>query len=185
MTCVEFQRKLSAYADGELSRWTRWKVQQHLGHCPDCAGLLQELDELDGAICRCVAADSAPGYLTDAVIRRLPAMPPPWRRPATVVRWATAGALAGAQLLAVYGAYWWGFAARGSSPAGTRGGMTAPVGALREAPRSGTAGSRSESFSSPGVWGRREGRFPLALPEPVTRSGRSKRKSDLQPVGAH
>ena len=186
MTCADYQRKLSAYTDGELSRWTRWKVQQHLGHCTDCAGLLGELEEIDVAFTGVIAGDLAPGYLTDSVMRRLPAMPPPWRRPATVVRWATAGALAGAQLLAVYGAYWWGFAARGAVPGpGVRAGMNAPAGPRREPLVDRTVEDRPDGYALPGVWGRRDGMFPLSLPEAVRRSDRPEPRGTLQPVGAH
>lgn len=177
MTCADFQRKLSAYTDGELSRWTRWKVQHHLEQCPDCAGLLREFEEIDSALLGSVQAEPAPAYLTDSVMRRLPAMPPPWRRPATVVRWATAGALAGVQIMAVYGAYWWGFARGSVRPehGGVRGGLSAPLGgaSLRTTPMeprlTGRSTERSARPSRPvSVWGRRDLEFPSALPESVS-----------------
>ena len=42
--------RLGAYLDGELSRWKRWKVDNHLRQCPDCAVLLRELHEVDQAL---------------------------------------------------------------------------------------------------------------------------------------
>jgi anti-sigma factor RsiW len=128
MTCVEFQKRLSAYLDGELPRWTRWKVQLHLGRCTDCAGLLQEFEEVDCAIMSGAEACHQPAYIEDAVMRRLPAMPPVWRRHGGTLRWATGVALAGVQIAAVYGAYWWGFA-RGNSNLGPdqRARMAAPA----------------------------------------------------------
>jgi hypothetical protein len=128
MTCVEFQKRLSAYMDGELPRWTRWKIQIHLGRCSDCAGLLEEFEEVDGAILAAAGACEQPAYLEDAVMRRLPAMPPAWRRQGVTMRWATGVALAGMQIMAVYGAYWWGFAKGNSTPGpDQRGGMRSPA----------------------------------------------------------
>lgn len=195
MTCVDIQNKLSAYTDGELSRWTRWKVQQHLGHCPHCAGVLRELESVDDALLGCLGAEPAPVYLTGAVMLRLPAMPPPWRRPAVVARWAAAGALAGVQLMAVYGAYQWGLA-RGASPTtpdSSRGGVAAPLGGASLRPVSperrwtGIELNRSEAPYRPvSLWGRRELEEPFA---PVGVTSPTSRRVPLTPVfqpgGAH
>lgn len=168
MTCADIQRKLSAYADGELTRWTRWKVQLHVGSCPDCAQVLRELEEIDRAFAGAVCACRAPEYLTDAVMRRLPAMPPPWRRSQNVSRWAAGVALAGVQLLAVYGAYWWGFAKGATGPGSPgRGEMSAPLGgaslrggALRTSPAVAPDVAPLSAPLAP-MWSRSPG-FPLA-----------------------
>jgi predicted anti-sigma-YlaC factor YlaD len=113
MTCPEFESRLSAYLDGELSRWRRWKVETHVRYCDDCAQMLRELDEVDGAILTCAQEAATPDYLTAAVMHRLPAMPPAqdprraWlRKPVGAV---FALSVVGAQMVALGGAYWWGF----------------------------------------------------------------------------
>lgn len=108
MTCDEFQSRLSAYVDGELPRWKRWKVQNHLHNCPECTTLLRDLEEVDLCMEVALAGSPAPEYLTNAVMHRLPAMPPAWRRPA-VLTWSTGLAVAGMQAAALFGAYWWGY----------------------------------------------------------------------------
>ncbi|HEU4754218.1 MAG TPA: zf-HC2 domain-containing protein, partial [Armatimonadota bacterium] len=62
MTCAEFEDRLSAYMDGELPRWARWKVQNHLRHCEGCACQLRELEAVDEAILRGVESHAAPEY---------------------------------------------------------------------------------------------------------------------------
>ena len=70
MTCADYQRKLSAYADGELTRWTRWKVHVHVSQCPDCSQLMAELQEADVMMAGFIAETPAPAYVTDAIMRR-------------------------------------------------------------------------------------------------------------------
>ena len=47
MTCCEFQRRLSAYLDGEVPRWTRWKIDLHVRSCSECAQELRDLAMVD------------------------------------------------------------------------------------------------------------------------------------------
>jgi anti-sigma factor RsiW len=108
MTCDEFQGRLSAYMDGELPRWKRWKVENHLQKCAECTCLMRELEEVDLCLEVGLAVNPAPEYLTHAVMHRLPAMPPAWRRPA-VLTWSTGLAVASMQAAALFGAYWWGY----------------------------------------------------------------------------
>ncbi|MCC2668620.1 MAG: putative zinc-finger [Armatimonadetes bacterium] len=113
MTCAEFQDRLSAYMDGELPRWKRWKVQNHLQRCSECASLMSDLDEVDLHLAVGLNAAPAPEYLTSAVMHRLPAMPPAWRRSGTLGTWSAGLAVASMQLLALCGAYWWGYTRSG------------------------------------------------------------------------
>jgi anti-sigma factor RsiW len=109
MTCCEFQRRLSAYLDGEVPRWTRWKIDLHVRSCSECAQELRDLAMVDEYLAASVERTPAPEYLTGAVMHRLPAMPPARR---SARRWTpvmAATALAGAQLVALVGAYWVGF----------------------------------------------------------------------------
>ena len=107
MTCNEFQNRLSAYMDGELSRWRRWKVELHVRGCSECADVLTELRCVDEGLIAAASAERSPEYITGAVMFRLPAMPPPSRR-RSVAPWAAAVALAGMQIAALCGALWWG-----------------------------------------------------------------------------
>jgi hypothetical protein len=140
--------------------------------CPECCALLREFEDLDRAFAEAVGQGPAPDYLTDAVMRRLPAMPPAWRRSQNLGRWTTGLALASVQLLAVYGAYWWGFAARSTAAPGnpTRGELTAPLGgaSLRgEALR--PTRTASPTFSSPPtrLWSRENTHY-ASFNEPLT-----------------
>jgi hypothetical protein len=109
MTCAEFQNRLSAYMDGELPRWKRWKVQNHVQRCPECAALMCDLEEVDLHLAVGLNAAPAPEYLTSAVMHRLPAMPPAWRRSGTRLAWSAGFAVAAMQVVALCGAYWWGY----------------------------------------------------------------------------
>src|SRR4051812_27774271 len=108
MTCNEFQNRLSGYMDGELSRWSRWKVQNHLRYCPDCAGLLRDLSEVDSALLAAARDTPAPEYVTSSVMRRLPAMPPALPARRGLMPWAAGLAVACMQVVALMGAYRWG-----------------------------------------------------------------------------
>lgn len=207
MTCPEFESRLSSYLDGELSRWRRWKVETHLRYCSECSQMLRELDEVDGALLNCAQEAAAPDYLTAAVMHRLPAMPPAhdprraWlRRP---VGTAFAVVVAGAQVVALGGAYWWGFLHGSDQPhtasvmgtAGNSGGSsneirkTTPL-ANTSAPH-GVPGSASDRSAAPrlspvGVWTKPDPRYAQPnfsiLPEeakPVRRSPRTGLPSPL------
>jgi anti-sigma factor RsiW len=155
MTCAEFQKRLSPYVDGELSSWSRWKVQTHLRSCPECAALMGELEEVDRCLFTAVEEATAPDHITNAVMRRLPAMPPARRvRPGTVA-WAAGLAVAGVQVFALYGAYWWGFA-RGSgmqAQPDARAGFASPAGALMNRPGAAEATPAPKPKLGPGsVW---------------------------------
>jgi len=128
MTCDEFQGRLSAYMDGELPRWKRWKVQNHLQKCAECTSLMRELEEVDLCMEVGLAVSPAPEYLTHAVMHRLPAMPPAWRRPA-VLTWSTGLAVAGMQAAALFGAYWWGYSKANdtAAPVDRTGVLSAPT----------------------------------------------------------
>jgi hypothetical protein len=131
MTCSQFQRRLSAYLDGESSRWSRWKVETHLRYCPDCAGTLREMAAIDSNILAATQAPPCSEYLTGAVMRRLPAMPPARHSRRGMMPWMAGLALAGMQATVLFGAYWWGFIhGSASNPGLMQNGMSAsPAGA--------------------------------------------------------
>ncbi len=178
MTCPEFESRLSSYLDGELSRWRRWKVETHVRYCSDCAEMLRDLEEVDGALMTSAQEAATPDYLTQAVMHRLPAMPPAhearrsWlRRPAGA---AVALAVAGAQLVALGGAYWWGFLhGRDRLPtAAVIGSTVTDGGSARIAPRpsvttptgaggNGTDRSSRPSFGPGGIWTKQDPRYVM------------------------
>ncbi len=116
MTCREFRERLSALEDGELTRWRRWKVETHLRYCPDCSQTRDELQGIDEGLRALLETDAGPAYLTESVMRRLPAMPPAPRHAGGLRPTLGGLALACAQVAALVGAYWWGYqhAARGA-----------------------------------------------------------------------
>lgn len=159
MTCAEFQDRISPLMDGELSHWARWKVQNHLRQCCECAAMLQDLEDVDLCIAEGLAAAPAPEYVTDAVMHRLPAMPPAWRRTGASLTWSAGAAVVGMQLVALGGAYWWGYA-RGTEtgPPVDRTTILSAPGTM--APRRSDPAELAEkakprsSISSGGVWGK-------------------------------
>ena len=163
MTCAEFQNRLSAYIDGELPRWKRWKVQNHLERCPECAALMQDLEEVD--IHMAVGLNApAPEYLTSAVMHRLPAMPPPWRRTSARVAWSAGFAVAAMQLLALCGAYWWGYTeGTDTSPATNQGSMIAPPIHPRKSESHRKETRTAAPANSGGIWSQ-----PIGTADPET-----------------
>jgi hypothetical protein len=173
--------------DGELPRWKRWKVQNHLHNCPECTALLRDLEEVDLCLEVGLAGSPAPEYLTNAVMHRLPAMPPAWRRPA-VLTWSTGLAVAGMQAAALFGAYWWGYsrATEPGAPIDRTGVLSAPTPRLPSRamhsewgtgqPFGGTAAP-----SSSGVWSKPIGIVadPATLARSQTEVPKSKRRKSV------
>jgi anti-sigma factor RsiW len=183
MTCSEFQHRLSGYMDGELSRWTRWKVGNHLRCCQDCSTLLRELSAVDSGLLA-LAREEAPDYVTSAVMRRLPAMPPAARSRPLRLAWM-AGAvgaltLAGMQLLALAGAYSLGFqkgtatqqvggrasVAGSSGPILPRGSAARPV--STETPGEPAAATAVPDFNAGRLWSQPR-RYPAPDPAEIQR----------------
>lgn len=170
MTCAEFETRLSAYMDGELSRWKRWKVQTHLRACPECQALLTDLESVDACLHCAAEATPAPEYLTGAVMHRVPAMPPAWRRHGAMLPWAAGLAVAGMQAAALCGAYWWGFNRGTVSNGGLdRSGVlqTSPVMPVRNDPPA--EPERGSAFNPGRLWSSHPaaGSFENYQPDPV------------------
>lgn len=162
MTCNEFQNRLSAYMDGELSRWRRWKVELHVRGCSECADVLTELRCVDEGLAAAASAEPSRDYITGAVMFRLPAMPPPSRR-RSVAPWAAAVALAGMQIAALCGAFWWGMS-HGTGGTAPRAGLSA-VGSPASVPAFSQPvipASASSDAATSGVWGSYRGDYPAA-----------------------
>jgi hypothetical protein len=190
MTCADFQTRISPYLDGELSHWTRWKVQNHLRQCPECAARLEDLEDVDLCLREALTAQPAPQYLTDAVMHRLPAMPPVWRRTGGALTWSTGLAVLGMQLLALCGAYWWGYS-RGheTGPPVDRTGILSPPATPLRAPQFLEESSREDVLPGTvgGVWGNRIDEIQEVVPvrqiEPDPSKERKKPKPAAVPPG--
>jgi hypothetical protein len=70
---------------------------------------MRDLSEVDSAFLQVARETPAPEYVTGAVMRRLPAMPPPLPARRGLAPWAAGVAVACVQVIALGGAYWWGF----------------------------------------------------------------------------
>lgn len=122
--------------------------------------MLQDLEDVDLCISEGLASATAPEYVTDAVMHRLPAMPPAWRRPGATLTWSAGVAVVGMQLAALGGAYWWGYA-RGTEtgpPVERTTILSAPTGSLaprRSLPEESVGKpTPGNSGISGGVWGK-------------------------------
>lgn len=147
MTCEEFRSRLSSYLDGELPQWSRWKVDLHLRSCDACREQCLTLEDVDFALRGLADATPAPEFLTEAVMRRIPAMPPAYR-PRGFWPWAAGMVLAGVQFAAIGSAWWWGFHAAGQSTTPAHHSTTASF-----APATGPAepGRRGSGRQTPGT----------------------------------
>ena len=82
--------RLHAYHDGELGRWSRWRLERRLRRDPRLRGALERIERLGGLLREAAPAAAAPD-LWDGIARRLPAAAesapglgwPVWLRPAS------------------------------------------------------------------------------------------------------
>ncbi len=63
MTCERIEELLSAYLEGELGAAERAEVESHLASCPACAGLLEALREVTGAMASFPEAEPSPALM--------------------------------------------------------------------------------------------------------------------------
>lgn len=49
MSCKRYEPLLSALSDGELDRFTAWRVRRHLARCPHCAALYADMERITTA----------------------------------------------------------------------------------------------------------------------------------------
>jgi hypothetical protein len=71
MNCDKAKSLLGWFYDGELNAADRKLVTEHVDHCPDCAGELAALADLDRASRQLVTLEPAPD-LWNRIARRLP-----------------------------------------------------------------------------------------------------------------
>jgi anti-sigma factor RsiW len=101
--------RLHAYHDGELGRFSRWRLERRLRRDPRLRGELERVERL-GALLREAAPAAAAPDLWDGIARRLPAAAEPapglgglsWLRPVSAA--AVAAAVAAVAWVAWFGA---------------------------------------------------------------------------------
>jgi hypothetical protein len=130
--CERVERQLSRYHDGELGRLDGWRVRGHLQRCARCARLGDQPGGLDRQVTEALVSPPVPAYLSAAVMRRLPAMPPAsaaaFRMPVIGgsrlprlsmgwARWLLGAGCAALQVAALCGAYRYGYTRGQTEPA--------------------------------------------------------------------
>jgi anti-sigma factor RsiW len=101
MNCHEVRQHLGLYLDSEGDTELHFRINDHLGMCPDCAEWFAKQQRLEQGITERLAAGTATPDLWGRVLARAGVTPPPasWRRRLVV---AAVAALAAAVLLAVW-----------------------------------------------------------------------------------
>lgn len=188
MTCCEYEDRLSAYLDGELPRWTRWKVQNHLRHCSQCSNSLRELAELDSGLLGACEVGAPPDYLTGAIMHRLPAMPPARPLRGGFMPWGAGLAVAGMQALALFGAYWWGFMRGTTTPTPSSASLVSPGGGSRAMRPTNPVTPVSNLGNQPGssrrgpIWSHTPNGFSGVSPAELERLEESSNRTRRKPV---
>lgn len=70
MQCAEYLRA-QAYFDLELDAASSYEVEQHLGHCAECSGFLNDSRTLRGALRRDIQLERAPADVRNRVLEAL------------------------------------------------------------------------------------------------------------------
>jgi anti-sigma factor RsiW len=72
VTCRDFADVLLDYVEAELPRETRWRFEEHMAICPDCAQYLQHYTDTITAGRRALADDlpaEVPDELVSAILQ--------------------------------------------------------------------------------------------------------------------
>jgi hypothetical protein len=78
MECKDIRERLKAFLDDEVEEAERTTIQGHLGHCPDCAGVLRQLQKLAGVL-RTWKAEDPPADLYERLKAGLESRKSRWR----------------------------------------------------------------------------------------------------------
>lgn len=94
-SCQEFNGKLEAFADGELTADDRAAIEQHLAACSDCRSAIERMDQWKKRTQQAVRTQAAPlgleTRIRSAIRQGVPL--PWWRRPALSIAFAAAAVL--------------------------------------------------------------------------------------------
>ncbi len=73
MNCQQFQKFVSAFADGELDVEHNLEALEHLNMCQTCAGRVADIQQLKAALKRITPEEPAPARLRDRILAALSA----------------------------------------------------------------------------------------------------------------
>jgi len=79
MECEDIRKRLKAVLDNDVEEAERTMIQDHLGHCPDCAGVAREFERLTGVL-RTWKAEEPPRDLYKHLQAGLEARESWWRK---------------------------------------------------------------------------------------------------------
>ncbi len=79
MECENIRRRLKAFLDGELEEADRTAIQDHLEHCPGCAGVARQLKQLSGVL-QTWKAEEPPGNLYERLQAGLESRESWWKK---------------------------------------------------------------------------------------------------------
>ena len=79
MECENIRRRLKAFLDGELEEADRTAIQEHLEHCPGCAGVARQFERLTGVL-KTWKAEAPPADLYDRLKADLESRESWWRK---------------------------------------------------------------------------------------------------------
>lgn len=71
MNCLQFQKYVSAFADGELDVEKNLDALEHLNMCPQCAQRVADIQQMKVALKRALPAETAPPTLAERILRAL------------------------------------------------------------------------------------------------------------------
>jgi hypothetical protein len=90
MECEDIRKRLKAFRDDDIEEDDRIAIQEHLEHCPGCAGVARQLKQLSGVL-QTWKAEEPPGNLYERLQAGLESRESWWRKVLTpVFAWKTA-----------------------------------------------------------------------------------------------
>jgi hypothetical protein len=79
MECEDIRKRLKAFLDDEVEEAERTAIQDHVGNCPDCAGVARQLKQLSGVL-QTWKAEEPPGDLYERLQAGLKSRESWWRK---------------------------------------------------------------------------------------------------------
>lgn len=79
MECEDIRKRLKAFLDDEVEKAERTTIQDHVGNCPDCAGVARQLKQLSSVL-QTWKAEEPPGDLYERLQAGLKSRESWWRK---------------------------------------------------------------------------------------------------------
>jgi hypothetical protein len=79
MECEDIRKRLKAFFDDEVEEAERTTIQGHLGHCPDCSGVVRQFERLTGVL-QAWKTEVPPGDLYERLQAGLESRESWWRK---------------------------------------------------------------------------------------------------------